>query len=532
MNFKDIIKFYFITDPEAKGIPMVKQVETAIAAGATMIQYRNKAFSSRMISDVRAARALCSLYRVPFIINDDILLALAVQADGVHLGQGDDPPMSARVILGEKAIIGVSVSTLAQLGATDISGCDYLGVGPVFSTSTKPDANPVIGIDGLSALSKQSPLPVVAIGGITVNRVARCMESGAAGCAVISDITRAASIDAAASRFGRACGCAPRAPRARWKDEFGLIDRLIGDWRNAGTQRRMIVGPGDDAAVFEALDHPVFSTDTQRQGVHFSLDWQTLPEIGKKSVEVAFSDLAASYAVPLALFVNLSLPADMAEKDISDLYDGVGESLCAHDAVLGGGNIASGPDLCLDLFAVGEACGGVFPLRSAAGPGDGLYVTGPLGLARAGLLCLKNHDTRFPGLVGKFVSPCARFDAARVLEQNGVACVMDISDGLAGDAAHIAAASGISIAFATKLFSIDPVFRKFCRAYGRCPENEMLSGGEDYELLFSCAPEIFEHMRADLPGAFEVGKCLPREGSLLVNLPAGVRSFSHGSTAS
>ncbi|NOY68504.1 MAG: thiamine-phosphate kinase [Deltaproteobacteria bacterium] len=532
LNLKEALRFYFITDPDAPAVSVVKQVETAIAAGATIVEYRNKTFSSSMIEEVRAARNLCSLYRVPFIVNDNILLALAVKADGVHLGQGDESPVSARDILGEDAIIGASVSTPAELDKTYLAVSDYLGVGPVFQTSAKQDAKPVIGIDGLREMAKLSPLPVIAIGGITAGRVEQCRKNGAVGCAVMSGVARAASIDTAASEFGKACGCAPRKHKAPWKDEFGVIARLIRGWSKADKQSRIIVGPGDDAALFSRLDRPVFSTDTQRQGVHFSRDWQTLPAIGKKAVEVAFSDLAASYAVPVAVFINLSLPRDMAEDEIAGVYDGVKEALFAHNAVLGGGNVSSGPELCLDLFAVGEAMGGLIPLRSAAKVGERLYATGPLGLARAGLLCLEKQDKGFSGLVEKFVCPRARFDAARVLEQNRVACVMDISDGLAGDAAHIAAASGVSMVFSPDHFYIDPVFRQFCKAYGLCPENEILAGGEDYELLFSCDRKVFEQMRADLPGAFEVGKCLPREESLLINLPDGVRSFSHGLTAS
>jgi len=528
INSENAFKFYFITDPEARGVSVPYQVESALAAGATMIQYRNKSFKPGDIEDVRAARALCSLYRVPFIVNDDLLLAIAVGADGVHLGQGDDPVVTARKILGKNALIGLSVSSPAELRRTDISGCDYLGVGPVFSTATKADAKPVIGLDGLRNVARESPLPVVAIGGITAERVASCLKNGAAGCAVISAITRQEPINAAASRFGLACGCSPRPAEKFWRDEFGLIKRLTGGFRDSGPQQHMILGPGDDAALFRRISRPVFTTDTQREGVHFRREWQKPAGIGKKAVEIVFSDLAASYAKPIALFINLSLPCAISEKEIKEIYDGVREALYAHDAVLGGGNITGGSDLAIDLFAVGEAGPGPVPRRSAARPGNGLYVTGPLGLARAGLACLENNDHRFPGLVERFLCPKARFDAARVLEKNGVACVMDISDGLAGDAFHIAEASGVSISFLPGEFCIDPLLEEFCRAYGRGVEHEMLSGGEDYELLFACEPEIFERIRSELPDAFKVGTCLDRKGEPLLNLPEGVQSFSHG----
>jgi len=529
-DIKQKLRFYFITDENAPACSPVRQVEIAISAGATMIQYRNKFFSLKNINEVKTIRNLCKTHSVPFVINDDILLAKAVGADGVHLGQKDEDAAVARDALGPDAIIGASASTIDELEKTDFTACDYIGVGPIFPTDTKADASPVIGLAGLNAMVKRSPLPVVAIGGIDDTTVMDCFKNGALGVCVISGITRAKDPMYQAMSMAKACGCIPRTLISGWGDEFNLIDKLLEVSRqdDPGTLS-LSVPAGDDAALFATIRRPVITTDTQKDKVHFRRDWQTLSEIGLKSVEITFSDLAASYAKPLSLFVNLSLPSYMSEKDIEDLYQGIYNALDHHQASLGGGNISEGKEFSIDLFALGEGHPDIFPLRSNAKPGDGLYVTEPLGLARAGLACLEIKDTDFPRLVEKFINPCARFDAARVLAEHNVNCVMDISDGLAGDARHIATASGISIRFEPSLFDVDPSLNAYCRKYQSDPIMMILAGGEDYELMFTCRDDIFKQIKEKLPEAFQVGACLPFEGKHMVNLPADVVSYQHGS---
>jgi thiamine-monophosphate kinase len=149
-------------------------------------------------------------------------------------------------------------------------------------------------------------------------------------------------------------------------------------------------------------------------------------------------------------------------------------------------------------------------------------------LARCGLKALELRDNRFPQLVERFLRPRARFDAAAVLADHGVACVMDISDGLAGDAAHIARAAKLSIHLEVKKTAVHPELQRFCTAYDLKPEDEVLAGGEDYELLFSCRPEVFTTIQGFLPAAHPVGRCKPFSGEYLPGLPASVRSFQHG----
>lgn len=533
-NLEKRLRFYFITDEGQADPSPLMQAELAIRAGAGIIQYRKKSFSLEDFDEVAAIRQLCRTCRVLFVINDDILLAKAVAADGVHVGQEDASPALARTILGPRAVIGVSVSTLAELDRTDLSLCDYIGVGPVFETSTKADAKPIIGLSGLGAIVGRSPIPVVAIGGINEIRAVSCFDQGAAGVAVISRITRAADPAAAALVVGAACGCRPLPIPfpSPWDDEFRLIQKILAPAAGNGLVARqesiLEIPAGDDAAMLRAIAHPVITTDCQRENIHFRLEWMSPAAVGQRAVEITFSDLAASCAEPLALFVNVTMPPHLPDTVIVSIYDGIRTALACHNAVLGGGNVSSGSELSLDLFAVGQGRPEIFPRRSNALPGDGLYVTGPLGMARAGMECLERNDAGFPALVEKFTSPRARFDAALILAGNGVRCIMDISDGLAGDAGHIAAASGISIEFDPAGFRIDPELDAYCREYDLSPHWMMLSGGDDYELLFACRPKRFERIRSFLPEAFPVGRCLPFAGRAILNLDDGVRSFIHG----
>ena len=311
--------------------------------------------------------------------------------------------------------------------------------------------------------------------------------------------------------------------------EFSLLKKILETTKESHRNHpALIVPPGDDAALLSLLKRPVISTDCQRENVHFKRLWQSFAEIGYKAVVVALSDLAASYASPRCLFINLGLPDSCSEHRVMELYEGVKQALALYGCALGGGNITSSQELSLDLFVVGEGECDLFPRRSNALAGEGLYVTGPLGLARAGLLCLEKGCDEFPDLIHSFKKPAARFDAAAVLLENRIACVMDISDGLSGDAGHIAEASGISISFDMAKEHVDPSLDRCCERFGLSAEEMILAGGEDYELLFTCRPDVFETMKKHLPRAFRVGTCLPFTGARLINPPKTCRSFIHG----
>jgi len=531
VDLKRSLRFYFITDDSAPELSPLKQVEIAIQAGATFVQYRHKSFSTEFIEETRAIRTLCRCNGVPFVVNDNILLAKAVDADGVHLGQEDENPSLARRILGENAIVGVSVSSLKELAETDLSDCDYIGTGPVFPTCTKPDAKEAIGVEGLRAVVEKVTLPVVAIGAINSANAASCFDNGASGISVISHISRALDPFQNALELGAVCGCPQRsAIETPWSNEFGLIDKLLRFTPGGDTTgpTPIKVAPGDDACLLSPVTNPVITTDTQKEGVHFVLNWQEPEQVGYKAVVITLSDLAASYAAPVSLFINLGLPDYVSDRTVERLYKGVQDALETYRCALGGGNISSARQLSMDLFAIGQGKDDFFPTRDTARPGDGLYCTGPLGLACAGLQCLMKKDFAFETLIERFRTPVARFDAAEVLADNRVSCVMDISDGLYGDAGHIAKASRLSVAFELQPDDFDPALIAYCNRYNRSPAEMVLKGGEDYELLFACPPEIFETIKEGLPEAFQVGRLLPYEGEYLTNVPPGISSFQHG----
>ena len=205
-DIRDALRFYFITDDGVDGFHALDQVRLAIDAGATIVQYRNKSFCLDAFEEVEAIGRLCRASRVPFIVNDNVLLAKAVGADGVHVGQDDALPRLARRVMGPQAIVGVSVSTMTELVHTDLAFCDYIGTGPTFPTGTKSDAKAAHGLSGLRDIVDRSPIPAVAIGGIGPANAPDCFAHGAAGVAVISCITRANTPTEAAALMAAACG--------------------------------------------------------------------------------------------------------------------------------------------------------------------------------------------------------------------------------------------------------------------------------------------------------------------------------------
>ncbi|MEF3273818.1 MAG: thiamine phosphate synthase [Chloroflexus sp.] len=194
---------YVITDAGlARGRSHQTVLEAAIAGGATVVQYREKAASTRqMVTEARELRELAQRAGVPLIVNDRIDVALAVDADGVHIGQDDMPVRLARQLIGPDKILGVSVSTLDEARQAVADGADYLGVGPIFATPTKPDAAPPIGMDGLRQICQHISIPIVAIGGINATNAAEAIAAGADGVAVVSAIVAATDVTEAARQL-------------------------------------------------------------------------------------------------------------------------------------------------------------------------------------------------------------------------------------------------------------------------------------------------------------------------------------------
>ena len=181
-------KLYPITDVRLSGLSHAEQVSRLSEGGASFIQLREKHLSPREFYQAAAAAlAVARMRNVKLIINDRVDIALALGADGVHLGQDDLPPPAARELLGEQAIIGFSTHSIEQAKIAARLPVDYIAIGPIFNTSSKENPDPLVGLDGLRRVSEVvAPLPLVAIGGITLETAHEVIAAGADSIASIS----------------------------------------------------------------------------------------------------------------------------------------------------------------------------------------------------------------------------------------------------------------------------------------------------------------------------------------------------------
>ena len=189
---------YAVTDRSwLNGQTLYEQVEEALRGGATFIQLREKNLDTDTFrEEALKIKELCAHYQVPFVINDNVEIAKEIDADGVHVGQHDMEAANARAILGPDKIIGVSAQTVEQALLAEKNGADYLGVGAVFHTGTKKDAN-TLSHETLKEICKAVKIPVIAIGGISQDNVMKLAGSGICGIAVVSAVFAAENIEKA-----------------------------------------------------------------------------------------------------------------------------------------------------------------------------------------------------------------------------------------------------------------------------------------------------------------------------------------------
>ncbi len=261
---------------------------------------------------------------------------------------------------------------------------------------------------------------------------------------------------------------------------------------------------GDDGAVLPGIPSPVVTVDSYFQGVHFQKWWCAPERLGRRLLEATLSDLAAMGAEPLWFLAAVSLPPDMEVDWLLGFYRGL---TGRPDCRLAGGETIRGDTFGITLTAIGSLEGAPL-LRSAAVPGDDLFVTGPLGRTLSSPRLLEGSRERALSpleaeQVRLFLEPRARFDASRIIRAAGCRCAIDISDGLASEAAHIACESSVRVCISPESVPLVPY------ALGR-PE-EAFRAGEDYELLFTAPTgSVF-------PGFFRVGWIEEGEGVLLVH---------------
>ncbi len=193
---------YFIADSSVCGGRSVEDIVlSAVRGGATMVQIRNKVDGLDVVEEqALSIKEGLADSKVPLIINDHVELAVKIGADGVHIGQGDMSPEKARALIGDDMILGLTAYTREHYDAIDHDIVDYIGTGPFYATLTKPD-KPVIGSQGFRELAKDSPVPVVAIGGITPENTEAAIKAGAAGVAMMRSISESPDPEAAARSF-------------------------------------------------------------------------------------------------------------------------------------------------------------------------------------------------------------------------------------------------------------------------------------------------------------------------------------------
>ena len=199
---RTLLRLYAVTDRSWVGIQtLLEQIESSLLGGTTLVQLREKDLSDcEFIQEAISVKRLCERFGVPLLINDNVNVALRSGADGVHLGQDDLPLQEARKMLGPNKIIGISTHTVEEAMEAEQGGADYVGVGSVFATQTKLDAN-VLSIDYIREICQAVTIPVVAIGGIKEENMDVLRNTGVAGIAVVSAIFGQPDIEIATLRL-------------------------------------------------------------------------------------------------------------------------------------------------------------------------------------------------------------------------------------------------------------------------------------------------------------------------------------------
>ncbi len=277
--------------------------------------------------------------------------------------------------------------------------------------------------------------------------------------------------------------------------EFGLIELITELLTKSRTGNEIIVDVGDDAAAWRGEEKPQLGTsDILVQDVHFSLDIITWNELGWKALAVNISDIAAMGGVPKYAIVSLGLPPETEVQSVTDLYHGMTEIAQEFDLVVAGGDIVAAPLVIISPSVVGTVPNGILT-RSAALPGESIAVTGYLGSSAAGLKMLKaglkfDQET-ISYLRQAHLRPRPRVDEGKILAQHGVRAAMDLSDGLIADLNKVCQASKVGARVWTNKVPIHPLVQA---AFPADAIGLALSGGEDYELLFTASAQTIEQL--------------------------------------
>ena len=335
--------------------------------------------------------------------------------------------------------------------------------------------------------------------------------------------------------------------------EFELIRKIMN--KLPSTTSEVIMGAGDDTGVIKISKNSYLlaTTDSQVEGVHFLTQFAAPTDIGRKSVAVNVSDIAAMGGIPTYCLVSLILPRTIMvrgvpktlQEDYADkLYDGIVEECKRYDIQIIGGNISTGQGLVVDIFMLGKTKPSRLLLRKGAKPGDKILVTGSLGGANAGLQLLLNKKLEVKAesrkaLLSKQFTPIPRLKEAQIIAGKQCATSMiDISDGLGADLNHICESSKVGARIYEEKIPVNDEVREVAKELNKNELELAISGGEDYELMFT-APK---NMTSDIVSAVKqgtgteisvIGEILPEdEGEWLVlkngkTIPLPVGGWDH-----
>jgi thiamine-monophosphate kinase len=326
--------------------------------------------------------------------------------------------------------------------------------------------------------------------------------------------------------------------------EFGLIRRIHQS--HPASSRSVLLGIGDDAAMIRADRRRaiVVTTDLLVEGLDFDLGYFTYRQIGHKALAANLSDIAAMGAVPRWYLVGLALPQDTPSRAADELYRGMDRLRKANRLELIGGDLSASPKAVhVGITLIGQVEPALAVRRSGARPGDLLMVTGPLGDAAAGLEILKNRGPRPKNshersLIRKQVTPSPRLREGRLLAARRLASSMiDLSDGLASDLRRLCEASGVGARLFGPLIPTSNALNRYAAARGRDPVSYALTGGEDFELLFTVSPARLNRLDAIARRtgllAYPIGEILPKRHRLTLigpddrSRPLTERGYDH-----
>jgi thiamine-monophosphate kinase len=318
-------------------------------------------------------------------------------------------------------------------------------------------------------------------------------------------------------------------------EEFDLIARLVQvveAARNDGATSadgaaEVLIASGDDAAVTAPRGVTATSVDAFVEGTHFRRETTGLEAVGRKAMAAALSDLAAMGAAPGEAYVQLGVPPDLDTDGAVELGTGLAAMAAAHDVALIGGDVTRAPVLLLGMTVVGHAAdAGELVSRAGARPGDLVVVTGELGGAAAGLLLLERPElgAALPGEIAdglrrRQLDPSPRLRAGRALANAGATAMIDLSDGLGGDALHVAVASGARIEVELAAVPAQAGVEQVAAAAGVDRWDLVAASGEDYELLATLPPPAVAGAAAAVAAAgtrlTEIGRVASGEGVIL-----------------